>query len=405
MPNEAAPVVALTVAARAGPRYENSEGVSHALKNFAFRSTNKHSALHIVRESELNGGSLSAGLSKEHVFLTVEFLKGAEDHFAALLAEVTNDAKYCKYEYAEDVVPSMAEDLAAASHNPIIAGLDALHATAFRNRGVGNSLFASPASPVALGDLRAFGKKAYARSNIAVVGSGLNTQELEHVVSKHFGNVATGEKLTDAPSKYYGGVHRAPISDMHGHALRDGHFFLAFEGAGRGKAPALAVLETLLGGGPPAVKWSHGSSPLSGINKQVEGAHACAFNTSFADSGLFGLHVCGPNSKVGDAAALATKALKQVASSNPSAQELSRAIAIAKFNTAAQVEGPRIASHELVGASLLDDSAVELDAQFALLESVKPADVCAAAEKLLKSQPTSVALGSVRELPFADSLL
>lgn len=81
-------MASVTVAVRAGPRFESEAGVAHALKNFAFRSTKDRSALRIVRETELNGGVLSASLSREHLLLTAEFLKGDEAHFIELLANV-----------------------------------------------------------------------------------------------------------------------------------------------------------------------------------------------------------------------------------------------------------------------------------------------------------------------------
>ena len=68
----------MTVAVRAGPRYETSPGLANALKHYAFKSNQKRSALRTVRESELYGGLLSACLTKESLLLTTEFLKGDE---------------------------------------------------------------------------------------------------------------------------------------------------------------------------------------------------------------------------------------------------------------------------------------------------------------------------------------
>lgn len=76
--DDGAPTSSVTVAVRAGPRYESTPGVANALKNFLFKSTSKRSALRLVRESELYGGLLSASLSKEHLFVTAEFLRGDE---------------------------------------------------------------------------------------------------------------------------------------------------------------------------------------------------------------------------------------------------------------------------------------------------------------------------------------
>jgi ubiquinol-cytochrome c reductase core subunit 2 len=42
------------------------------------QSTDAGSALKTAREAELYGGVLSAALSREHLFLTAEFLRGDE---------------------------------------------------------------------------------------------------------------------------------------------------------------------------------------------------------------------------------------------------------------------------------------------------------------------------------------
>ncbi len=45
---------------------------------YSLQSTGKRSALGTVREAELYGGVLSSSLSREHLALTAEFLRGDE---------------------------------------------------------------------------------------------------------------------------------------------------------------------------------------------------------------------------------------------------------------------------------------------------------------------------------------
>ncbi|WFC94724.1 ubiquinol-cytochrome c reductase core subunit 1 [Malassezia brasiliensis] len=401
--HETAPVVSLTVAARAGPRYEPAEGVAHALKNFAFRSTNERSALRIVREAELNGGALSAALNKEHLLLTAEFLKGDEEHFAALLAEVVRSTKYNQFEFKEDVLPSLAEDLAQASQDPVVYGLEALQATAYRYQGVGSTLFANPAVPVQLADVKAFAGQAFTQANLALVSSGLSGAQVEQL-AKHFDGVPAGEALLPPPAKYYGGDFRAPIADAHGHPLPQDHFFLAFESGAQTNRAEVAVLEALLGG-TSSVKWSHGQTPLARIQQQVEGAEVRAFNTVSQGTGLFGLHVAAPQGKVADAAKLAVQALQRIASGAPSAEELARAVANAKFGAAMRFEGTRQLAHESVAAALLNDGTPSLSERLAKIDAVDAAAVSSLAESLLKSKPTTTALGALKQLPYAEELL
>jgi len=83
----------VTVVVKAGSRYEPQAGVAHALKNFVYKvravlwlqtrltlaqSTSDNSALKTARLAELYGGTLSASLGREYLFLTAEFLRGDE---------------------------------------------------------------------------------------------------------------------------------------------------------------------------------------------------------------------------------------------------------------------------------------------------------------------------------------
>lgn len=76
--DEGSKTTVVTVALRAGPRFESTPGVAHVLKNFTFKSNAKRSALALIREAELYGGVLSSALTKEHLLLTAEFLRGDE---------------------------------------------------------------------------------------------------------------------------------------------------------------------------------------------------------------------------------------------------------------------------------------------------------------------------------------
>ncbi len=75
----------VTVAIKAGSRYESAPGVAHVLKNYLFKSNQKRSALRLVREAEFYGGVLSTALTKEHLLLTAEFLRGDEEFFVEVL--------------------------------------------------------------------------------------------------------------------------------------------------------------------------------------------------------------------------------------------------------------------------------------------------------------------------------
>lgn len=399
----------VTVAIKAGSRYESAPGVAHVLKNYLFKSNQKRSALRLVREAEFYGGVLSTALTKEHLLLTAEFLRGDEDFFVEVLGDVLSKSKFAAHEFNEEALPQVQAEHAQAQSNPAVLGYDSLLQTAYRQRSLGHSLFASPASPVSHRQTVDFAHAAFAKNNIAVLGSGIESNKLSQLVSAHFGDLAATASVSTTAAKYFGGEQRVAFSAPHGAEntrAAHGHFFIGFEGAGHkdaSEAANLAVLRSLLGG-DSSVKWSNGVSPLSQIAESVSGAQAHAFNLTFSDSGVFGAHVSAPSASVQDAASKVVQALKNVAGGLKD-ETIQAAIAKAKFERASVLEN-RTASHELVSAQLLDSAnVVTLDDTFAALEAVKANSLSTAAEKLLKSKPTTVAVGDVHLLPYADEVL
>ena len=88
------PTTHLAVVAKAGTRFQPLPGFSEGLEKFAFKNTNKRSALRITRESELLGGELSTSHTRENLVLSAKFLREDLPYFAELLGEVISETKY-----------------------------------------------------------------------------------------------------------------------------------------------------------------------------------------------------------------------------------------------------------------------------------------------------------------------
>ncbi|KAG5220366.1 QCR2, of the ubiquinol cytochrome-c reductase complex [Salix suchowensis] len=174
------PTAAVTVVVKAGSRYETKPGVAHALKNFAFKSTAKRTALGTIRESELYGGVLSSSHSREHLALTAEFLRG-DDHrefFVDVLTSFITSGKFTRHEFEEYVQPVVESESHAATSDPSTHAIEVAHALAFRS-GLGSSLFASPHSSITASDIKSYAASAFSKGNIAVIGSGIDQSSLQ----------------------------------------------------------------------------------------------------------------------------------------------------------------------------------------------------------------------------------
>ncbi|KAJ8522190.1 hypothetical protein ONZ45_g1217 [Pleurotus djamor] len=389
------PTSAVTVLVKAGSRYETKPGLAHALKNFAFKSTSKRTALGTVRESELYGGVLSASHSREHIALTAEFLRGDEEFFVDVLSSFLTSGKFTRHEFEEYVAPVVEGESIEATADPSVHAIDLAHALAFRS-GLGSSLFASPHNNITAADIKAFAASAFSKGNIAVIGSGIEQATLAKLVEKSLANIsASSTPLATSSTKYFGGETR-----LESH-LGPQTVFVGFGVAGT-PSPELATLAAHLS---PAssVKWSKGLSPIA--TAIPEGTTVQSVYLPYSDAALFGLLIQGNTAAgVTEAGKVAVKALKDVTSAGGlKAEDLTKAIAKAKFSAASSVES-RDGLAALVGSKILSGSEASLDATFASLDKVNASAVSKLASTLIASKPTYVALGDVSALPFADEL-
>lgn len=247
-----------------------------------------------------------------------------------LLASVLSTTQYLPHEFSELVLPTVQAESLAALSDPLALALDSAHALAFR-RGLGNSLYASPHSPVSSDAVKAYAQQVFAKGNIAVLGAGISTDKLQSAVQSAFGAGSGGSSSLSAGSTtYYGGEQRIPL-DVHA-----GHSQPALVIAYGTTSPSadLSVLPHLYGG-ESAIKWSAGSAPLAQIAAKTPGASVRSFLLPYSDASLFGVVVRAPTSQgVAAVAKEVSAALKAEASD----EAVKRAVAQAKFAEASSLE-------------------------------------------------------------------
>ena len=177
--------------------------------------------------------------------------------------------------------------------------------------------------------VQAFSKNAYAKSNISVVANGASQAELSKWVGQFFTKVpSTSAALSSETTKYYGGEER--ITHPHGNSL-----VIAFPGsssftAGASYKPEIAVLAALLGG-KSTIKWSSGFSLLSKAAAGFPGASVFASNLAYSDAGLFSIQFNGSAEAIHGASIEAVKTLKSIATGSISKEDITKAVALAKY--------------------------------------------------------------------------
>ncbi|KAI0222095.1 ubiquinol-cytochrome c reductase core subunit 1 [Massospora cicadina] len=314
-----APTATLCAIAQAGTRFETKLGISHYLKNFAFKNTTNKTGFRLIREAELQGASLSAILTRESIIYMAQFFREDEIIFDSL-----RNSKYTDHQ-AEDVMKIVRREISLASIETHV--INGLHLEAFRT-GLGNSTLGLPQEDIFTNDIREYASQAFAPSRLTFYGFNVDASSF-NVLKDSFVN-STSSLKTEA-SKYFGGEIRqsamTPVS----------HLAIGFEGASLGseKEAILTVLRHILGG-QSHLKWGNGVSPFAKLANGTN-IQATAFNFSYSDAGLFGLYIVAPPSHITQLANSSLAEIRKI-TNGISAEELKRGIALAKFESVSSIE-------------------------------------------------------------------
>ncbi|OTA97204.1 hypothetical protein M434DRAFT_392162 [Hypoxylon sp. CO27-5] len=398
------PTTKLAVVAKAGTRYQPAPGLTVGLEEFAFKNTEKRSALRIVREAELLGGQLLAYHTREALVLEASFLREDIPYFTELLAEVISQTRYTTFEFHEDVERVLKIKQAKLEHDVSALALDSAHSVAFHT-GLGASLYPTSTTPLknylnefSIAD---YASAVYAKSNIALVGDGATPTALHKWTEQFFKSVPASPSgavtLNTKPTTYYGGEQRTPHTA--GNSL-----VIAFPGSSFGTfKPEVAVLAALLGG-QPNVKWSTGFSLLSKATASAPGAVASGTNLAYSDAGLLTIQITGPAASVRKASQEAVKALKSISEGTVSKEDLTKAVAKAKFDA---LEASQSGVSTLLSAG---SGIIHTGKPFQIAETVQSINGVTAdklkttAKSLIDGKASVAAVGDLNVLPFGEEL-
>ncbi|KAJ1727085.1 ubiquinol-cytochrome c reductase core subunit 1 [Coemansia biformis] len=382
------PLASISLVIKAGSRFETAEtaGAAHYLKAFGFRNTQDRTSFRTIREAELNGATLTAEATRENITYRVQCFKEAVPYFVQVLAEVATATKFAEHEF-RDVAKVVALESLSARSDPATLALGGVHQAAFRS-GLGNSLYAPAASPVATGDaVRQYAQGALTGGRVAVVATGVDADTLAKLVGEsglaELPGAAAAETAGMAAA-FTGGAQQVYES-----ASPVAHYALAF-----GCEPRSAHALGSLLGTQRRLKWSGGVSALSRL-AAAEGFRTEAFSFAYSDAGLVGVLVSAPSAQIkGAVEKVAATIQKDVAGAAPDAiQRAAAATAVDVADVLATQKGQLRA----LGAIALGQSA-------AALEAVDAAALASAAKTVFKSKPVAAAVGLSQTTAYVDTL-
>lgn len=287
----------------AGSRAETAQnnGTAHFLEHMAFKGTKTRSQLDIELQIENMGGHLNAYTSREQTVYYAKCYKDdvskSVDILSDILQKSTFDAQAVERE--RDVI--LTEQIEVEKNIEEVV-FDHLHATAFQGHSLGRTILGPKENikSITAADLRSYIGANYAPERVVLAAAGsVSHEQLVDLAKQHFSNMPAANSSIGLPASkvkpaFVGSEIRIREDDKPA-----AHIALAVEGVGWGSPDyfTMLLMSSLIG------NWDRSlgsSSFLSSRLSHTVAKHQLAnsfmsFNTSYSDTGLWGIYMISEN--------------------------------------------------------------------------------------------------------------
>jgi predicted Zn-dependent peptidase len=379
----------------AGARYEAAaeNGIAHMLEHMAFKGTARRSALDIAVEIEAVGGHLNAYTSREHTAYFARVM--AEDVPLAvdILADILQNSTFAEDELARERTVVLQE-IGQSEDTPDDIIFDRLQENAFPDQALGRPILGtvelvSAMTRKQLFDFMAnhYGAARMVLSAVGAVDHDLIVSLAEEAFAELGADGGSAQGAVEA-ARYRGGEAREDRD------LEQVHFALGLPGLrfGHDDFYALQVASTLLGGGM--------SSRLFQELREKRGLcySIFSFNSSFADSGAFGVYAGTGETEAAELVPVVCEALCNI-EGTVTADEVARARAQLKAGTLMALEGSSARAEQLARQLLIYGRPIPLAE---IVENIDAVDEKAVERAILGisagKKPTIAAIGPLSRL-------
>ena len=279
----------------AGSRFENEKnnGVAHFLEHMFFKGTNNRTRQQIEKEIENIGGHLNAYTSREMTCYYAKVFSKDVPKAVNILADILQNSalKESDIERERSVILRELEEVERQMEETIF---DHLHAVAYQTSSLGLTILGprENISTISRSQLVDYIKNNYVgpRMVISAVG-GVNHQEFAEMCEKEFSRIpSTSKVIKPEPALWNGAEVRIPDVDYH-----NAHVVIAVEGVSWQSPDYFAslILQSIVGSWDRSLaSGANLSSRLAQVVEKYKLAQSfMSFNTSYTDTGLFGIYL------------------------------------------------------------------------------------------------------------------
>ncbi|KAJ3289460.1 55 kDa erythrocyte membrane protein [Rhizoclosmatium sp. JEL0117] len=283
----------------AGSRFENEKnnGTAHFLEHMAFKGTKTRTQLQLETQIENIGGHLNAYTSREQTVYYAKTLSSDVNTAVDILSDILQRSNFSEdaIERERDVILREAEEVDKQKEEVVF---DHLHASAFQGNALGRTILGPSANikSITRADLVNYVETNYTPDRMVLAAAGgVDHDALVKLAETHFGSLkpATSKPKLEKPT-FIGSDLRARYDDH-----PTAHIAFAVEGVSWTNPDywPLLVAQSVIGSWDRALGAApHLSNKLvANLSKYNLANSFMSFNTSYSDTGLFGIYTVSEN--------------------------------------------------------------------------------------------------------------
>eukprot|EP00457_Paulinella_chromatophora_P004389 gb/GEZN01004401.1/.p1 GENE.gb/GEZN01004401.1/~~gb/GEZN01004401.1/.p1 ORF type:complete len:491 (+),score=78.41 gb/GEZN01004401.1/:33-1505(+) len=288
----------------AGSRYETAanNGVAHFAEHMFFKGTSKRTRQQLEMEFENMGGHLNAYTSREQTVFYAKVFKQQVGQAIEILSDILQNSEF-REEAISNERRTIMREYQEVQNQPTEVIFDLLHETAYRDTPLGFTILGSPdniegENNITRKEIVDYLQTHYTAPRMVIAAAGaVEHKQIAELAQKHFGSVPreapNGRKVNLMPAYYTGSDIRIREDD-----IDMAHVAYAFPTFGW-KDPdnyPLMVMQSMLGAWEkysPLDGSLHPSPLCAELARDNLVEKVMAFNTSYSDTGLFGIYTIG----------------------------------------------------------------------------------------------------------------
>lgn len=393
----------------AGTRFEgaNVNGAAHFLEHLIFKGTASRQQRALEVSVEDIGAHLNAYTSREQTVYYARSLKSDVPYVTELLADILQNSQIsdAAVDRERDVILREMEEVDQIPEEVVF---DYLHGTAFQDSPLARTILGPVENIKSLtsADLKNYVATHYKPHRMVLAAAGdVDHDEIVKIAEANFGSmpadpdgVTALDLVAEKPAYLVGSDVRIRNDDM-----PVAHIALAFESCGwtHPDAVSFMVLQSLMGSFDRNSTVASSSSYRMSqcLNELPQARTATTFNTTYTDTGLFGIYATSEPKDLDDVVVPVMEELVRNCL-KVDEQHLANAKMALKTSMLAQLDGPTGTAEEIGRQLLVYGRRIPIAEWFARIDAVDAEAIKRVSNKYIFDRELAVtAMGPVSSLP------